>query len=206
MLFVKRFQGLETPDAALAAMFEARKRVFVDLLGWDVPIIDGRFEIDRFDDSNATYLVLADAQGDHLASARLLPTTRAHILDTLFPMLCEDEPPRGPTVFEITRFCLDRRVGAARRREARDLLVRALVDHGLTCGITLYTGVAELGWLQQILAFGWRCRPLGLPQTIDGARLGALSIDIDEQTSGLLTLARDPQPMQAGTGNVRHAA
>ncbi|HWU72384.1 MAG TPA: acyl-homoserine-lactone synthase, partial [Sphingomonas sp.] len=34
----------------LRRMFEARKEVFVDLLGWDVPVLDGRYEIDQFDD------------------------------------------------------------------------------------------------------------------------------------------------------------
>ncbi|MDQ2676907.1 MAG: autoinducer synthase, partial [Actinomycetota bacterium] len=50
----------------------------------------------------------------------------------------------------------------------------------------IYTGVAELGWLQQILAFGWRCRPLGLPRIIDGKTLGALRIDITAETPALL--------------------
>jgi acyl-homoserine lactone synthase len=47
-------------DLALRAMFEARKRVFVDLLKWDVPVLGGRFEVDQFDDEHAAYLVLSD--------------------------------------------------------------------------------------------------------------------------------------------------
>lgn len=43
-----------------------------------------------------------------------------------------------------------------------------------------------MGWLQQILAFGWRCRPLGLPVMDGGKMLGALSIDIDADTPSLL--------------------
>ncbi len=31
------------------SMFEERKRVFVDLLRWDVPVVAGRYEIDQFD-------------------------------------------------------------------------------------------------------------------------------------------------------------
>ena len=33
--------------------------------------------------------------------------------------------------------------------------------------IRTYTGVAELAWLQQILAFGWDCRPLGPPARLE---------------------------------------
>ena len=53
-------------------------------------------------------------------------------------------------------------------------------------GIDTYTGVAEIAWLQQILAFGWRCRPLGLPQLVDGRMLGALAIAITPKTPALL--------------------
>jgi len=175
---------LEVP--ALRLMFEARKRVFVDLLRWDVPVLDGRFELDQFDGGEAVYLVIPDESGAHAGSARLLPTERPHILDSLFPELCAGDPPRGPRTFEITRFCLEPRGGSERRLETRNRLVSGLVDHALECGITTYTGVAELGWLQQILAFGWRCRPLGLPCRIGGRTLGALRIDIDQETPGLL--------------------
>ena len=66
-------------DPVLRSMFEARKRVFVDLLKWDVPVLDGRFEVDQFDTPEAVYLVLADESANHQASARLLRTDRSHI-------------------------------------------------------------------------------------------------------------------------------
>jgi acyl-homoserine lactone synthase len=184
-------------DATLRAMFEARKRVFVDLLGWDVPVIAGRFEIDQFDDAHAVYLVVTDREGRHLGSARLLETVRPHLLDTLFPSLCAGTPPRGQTIREITRFCLDTRQTARERRATRDRLVAALVDHALAAGLSGYTGVAEMGWFQQILAFGWRCRPLGLPALQGGRMLGALSIDIDPDTPGLLSANGIACPAQA---------
>ena len=166
----------------LRAMFEDRKSVFVDLLKWDVPVLCGRFELDQFDDEHATYLIIADEDGDHLASARLLPTTRPHILSSLFPDLCAAPPPAGPHVFEITRFCLSRRQGAASRRLARNQLVSALAWHALEQGIRTYTGVAEIAWLQQILAFGWDCRPLGAPLRHASGVLGALAIEIGPDT------------------------
>ena len=166
----------------LRAMFEDRKSVFVDLLKWDVPVLCGRFELDQFDDEHATYLIIADEDGDHLASARMLPTTRPHILGSLFPDLCAVPPPAGPHVFEITRFCLSRRQGAASRRLARNQLVSALAWHALEQGIRTYTGVAEISWLQQILAFGWDCRPLGAPLRHASGVLGALAIEIGPDT------------------------
>ena len=93
-------------------------------------------------------------------------------------------------MLEITRFCLDREQSAQARLEIRNLLVSGLVRYALENGIATYTGVAEIGWLQQILAFGWRCRPLGLPRIVDGKMLGALRIDISHETPGLLEAQR----------------
>ena len=173
-------------DRRLRTMFEDRKSVFVDLLKWDVPVLDGRFELDQFDDGHATYIIIADENGDHLGSARLLPTTRPHILGTLFPDLCAGPPPIGPGVFEITRFCLSRRQNAASRRRTRNQLVTALAWHALETAIRTYTGVAELAWLQQILAFGWDCRPLGTPARLECGTIGALAIEIRPDTPELL--------------------
>jgi acyl-homoserine lactone synthase len=169
-------------DAALNVMFAARKSVFVDLLRWNIPVRDGRHEIDQFDDTNARYLILLSDDGRHLASARLLPTCKPHILDTLFPNLCDGAVPRGLDTLEITRFCLDRCLRASARRQARDQLVTAIVGHALENGIATYTGVAEICWFQQILSFGWRCRPLGLPAEHEGSTLCALSIAIETST------------------------
>lgn len=87
----------------LRGMFEARKQVFVDLLKWDVPVIAGRFEVDQFDDAHARYLIVADPAGAHLGSARLLPTTRPHILEKLFADLCAGPVPTGADIAEITQ-------------------------------------------------------------------------------------------------------
>jgi acyl-homoserine lactone synthase len=173
-------------DHTLKRMFEDRKSVFVDLLKWDVPVLDGRFELDEFDDPHATYLIVADGEGDHLGSARLLPTTRRHILGSLFADLCAAPPPVGADVLEITRFCLSRRQNAASRRLTRNRLVSALAVHALDHGIRTYTGVAELAWLQQILAFGWDCRPLGIPRRLECGMLSALAIEISANTPDLL--------------------
>jgi acyl-homoserine lactone synthase len=125
---------------------------------------------------------VSDSSGDHLGSARLLPTTRPHILGDLFAGLCAVPPPTGDRISEITRFCLSRRLRARQRLHVRNQLVSALVAHALETGIETYTGVAELGWLQQILSFGWECRPLGPPARFERGMIGALAIAIDRDT------------------------
>ena len=182
------FKDRSSPDGAIALrnMFEARKRVFVDLLGWNVPVLADRYEVDQFDDVHCVYLILTDDAGAHLASARLLPTERPHILGSLYRHLCDGAVPWGPDVFEITRFCLERDLQTRDRRRARDTLICALVDHALGNDIRAYSAIAEENWLDQIKRFGWRTRSLGTEQREGTTRLGAIEIQIDGDTPHLL--------------------
>lgn len=170
-------------DGALRAMFRARKEVFIDLLKWDLPVLENEFEVDQFD-SDAQYLILLEEGVRHRASTRLLRTDQPHLLGDLYPHLCAGPVPAGPTICEITRFCLDRHQRASERRSARNQLVTALAEHALATGITAYTGVAEREWFEQIRRFGWECKPLGQPIVHEGRNLVALHIRIDDETIG----------------------
>lgn len=180
--------GAEPEAALLRAMFAARKAVFIDLLRWDLPVLAGQYEMDQFDDEQARYLILSE-NGGHIASARLLPTTRQGILSGLYPMLCAGPPPCAPDTFEITRFCLDRSLNALERRDARNALVHALAAYALDAGISRYCAVAGLGWFKQIERFGWSCRALGAPVRIGGQELIGLEIEITAETLRLLEAA-----------------
>ena len=180
---------------AMRTMFEARKRVFIDLLKWDIPALADRFELDQFDDVDATYLIVTDTEGEHLASARLLLTTRPALLDSLFPGLVAGEVPQGVDVLEITRFCLSPGIGARQRRIARDALLVGLAEFALANDIHTYTGVAELPWFRQIQTFGWEWGSRRARASARGQALVALRIDIDVSTVAKL----------AGAGIVSHA-
>src|SRR5690606_36127630 len=153
-------------------------RIFVDLLKWDVPVIDSRFEIDQFDDARAIYLVAVGDDGAHLGSLRLLPTTGPHILGSLFAWLCDLPVPKAPDIFEISRARVSPRLRAAERRPIRDALISASVDYALLHGIRSYSCIADMSWLSQILALGWFTRPLGLPKPVGRSEAGALQIEI----------------------------
>ncbi|WP_257545246.1 acyl-homoserine-lactone synthase [Sphingopyxis sp. DBS4] len=168
-------------NAALRAMFAARKQVFIDKLQWDLPALDGRFELDQFDTPDARYLILLDPDDlRHRASARLLPTTAPHLLGDIYSHLCADGAPSGEGVWEISRFCLDPGQTPTERRDARNQLVTALADYALRHGIGEYVGVAEAGWYHTISKFGWTCRTLGPVHRDSACRIVALSIAIDE--------------------------
>lgn len=172
-----------TQDQVLREMFHARKRVFVDALGWDIPVVGGAYEMDQFDTPDATYIIVTDSHGRHRASARLLPTEHSHILGDLFPCLCSGPVPRSPHLREITRFCIEPGLPAMERRLARNQLVSALTDFALDCSLEGYTAVASRVWFGQIARFGWKCSALGPPCEINREELVGLEIRIDTNTT-----------------------
>lgn len=173
-------------QSLLMSMFADRKRLFVDLFGWDVPVVDGQYEIEQFDTAEAVYLVIADDQGDHAASLRLLPTCRPHMIDTLFPDLCPGGIESGETTWESTRLCLPQRHGAEQRCVLRNRLISAMVDFALERGIERYTGVLPEAFRKEVLAMGWRGEPLGPAVRMPGGPVGAFMVHIDARTPARL--------------------
>lgn len=170
---------LKSPhQAALETMFADRKAQFVDFFDWDVPVVDGRFEVDQFDTADAVYIVAIDDCGQHEASLRMLPSWRPHLLGEIFPHLCIAGVPAGVTTWESTRLCLPSRHGAARRRELRSMLISAMADFALARGIEHITGVIPEGFRREVLAMGWRAEPLGPAVRIAGGPIGAFRIKV----------------------------
>jgi len=163
---------------ALETMFADRKSQFVDFFDWDVPVVNGRFEIDQFDTAEAVYLVATDDAGRHEASLRMLPSWRPHLLGDVFPHLCVRGVPVGPTTWESTRLCLPSRHGAGRRRVLRNALISAMADFALARGIEQITGVIPDGFRREVLAMGWRAEPLGPASRIKGGPIGAFRIEV----------------------------
>lgn len=186
MIHILEGLGGEGEQPLLESMFEARKRLFIDLLDWDLEVVDERFEIDRFDDAYATYLIAVDAAERHRASMRLLPSTRPHLLGSMFERLCTGGVPIGPDIFEITRLCLPASELASERKRLRNGLIRAMVDYALANGIRSFTGVVTARFREQILTMGWDAEALGPGLDMGGGRLGAFAIHIDEGTPARL--------------------
>jgi N-acyl-L-homoserine lactone synthetase len=170
-------------------MHEDRKRIFVDSLKWDIPVVENKYEIDQFDNSDAVYLLALDGKKQtHLGSVRLLPSTKPHLLGDVFPMLCDGGVPRGDDIWEITRLCTAPQLRGREAWLARSYLAVGMVEFALLYGINKYTCVAETSWLSSIMAVGWECEPLGLPQQINGESIGALSINITPATLQLFRM------------------
>src|SRR5665213_3013686 len=170
-------------EPQIAEMHHDRKRVFVDWLKWKIPVVDGRYEIDQFDGSDAVYLIESDRKsGRHLASLRLLPSTRPHLLKDVFPILCDGPVPTGEDIMELTRFCVSPDVGRPEAMRLMNHMWVAAVEYAMLFGVARYTCISHLQFVSLMLSSGWEAEPLGMPQSIDGQGTGAIIFTITPAT------------------------
>jgi N-acyl-L-homoserine lactone synthetase len=105
MVFLVNAENRHMFTQDLLEMHLQRRQVFVDTLGWPLPLA-GEVESDQYDDDGVIYLLVKDdLRGRLRASVRLLRTDRPHLLLDVFPELCDGPVPRGSKVWEISRFC-----------------------------------------------------------------------------------------------------
>lgn len=183
MVFVIDAENRAGFQKELQEMYKDRKRIFVDLLKWDVPVVDDQYEMDQFDHENTHYLLITDPEtGKHTASVRLLPTREPHLLGNVFPSLCEHAVPVANDIWEISRFTTAPGLNAKKRKVLHEELVTALVEFGLLYGVKGYTCIAEMAWLSKILAMGWVSDPLGTPKKVMGQMIAALYLHVTPNT------------------------
>ena len=168
----------------LIEMHHDRKRVFIDQLGWRLPTVGSWLEVDEFDNEYTVYLIACSADDDrHLASVRLLPTTRPHMMSSLFSTLCESGPIIGDDVWEISRFTVaPRGLSGGEVLRLCQYLAVAHVEFALLNNISRYTLVGEAHRLPILCSMGWRVRPLSLPTDCDGKKIVSMEVSIDEGT------------------------
>lgn len=159
---------------------QVRHDIFVGEKGWEaLRKPDGR-DVDAYDDEHAVYLLAVD--GSKLVGGqRLYPTTRPHMISEVFPHLVHGSRgiPSGPDVMEWTRYFVvrERRYG---RTDCR--LLAAMQQYCLDEGIETVTAVAETWWLPRVHSVGFKTKPLGVPQMIDGQPTIAVKVPISEDS------------------------
>jgi len=162
--------------------FRLRHDIYVKQRKWmalDRP--DGR-EIDQFDTEDAVYLFCLDG-GQLIGAMRALPTLLPTLMSDIFPYLSLRRPIRRPDVYELSRiFVIPERRGEHAGPRVEMLLLTAIMEYGISIGLTGFSIVLESWWLPRFERCGWRAHPLGLPQMIDGMSVLAVLVDCDETT------------------------
>lgn len=167
---------------ALAAQFRLRHRVFIERESYEVPTWQG-MEYDQYDTPATRYLVWRDDDGEARGVARLAPTDRPYMLKEVWPDMVTAIPlPQSTTVWEGTRFGVDKTLDPQLRRQVVRELVAGYLEFGLSAGIRQIIGVMPtLIWRAVFTSGGWPVEFLGPMRRLGG----------DKCIAGLLTVSPD---------------
>lgn len=158
----------------LREMHRLRYRIFKERLGWDVHTNEG-LEADAFDDLKPHYLLLRGPNGSVDGCVRLLPSTGPTMLRDVFPALLEDRAaPASPTIWESSRFALDRAAemskGPKSLAEGTYELFAGMIEFGLSMSLSRIVTVTDLRVERILRRAGWPLERIGNPQTIGKTR------------------------------------
>jgi len=163
---IKLVTGLDLAgnEALLGKMFEVRKRLFADRLGWDVTVDDRGWETDQYDALNPLYLIATDKEGAHLGSLRLLPTTGDTMLRDVFTSVFDGTVIESPLIWECTRFCIEggksQKMNAGLHHATTALLL-GICETGLRAGIQQIVGVFDRRMIPIYRRGGWAPEVIG---------------------------------------------
>ncbi|HBF32729.1 acyl-homoserine-lactone synthase [Rhizobium sp.] len=175
----------QTQQATLADMFRLRKKVFHDLLKWDV-IVQGDFEMDHYDDANPIYVMSYDDNTGRLRGAlRLLPTLGPNMLDDTFPILLNNQPEiRSAAIWESSRFCIDPEISLDRSSNQVSVAAAELMcgvgELGLASGLTHIVTVTDVFLERMFRRMGCPGERVGEPHKIGSVHAVAISWEVDQ--------------------------
>ena len=211
---IEIFSGLERHfrPHALQPMFQLRKRVFHDLLGWDVKV-RGDIEIDHYDDVNPIYVLSYTPGTRHLRGAlRLLPTLGPNMLDDTFPELLGGRPAiRRTDVWETSRFCIDPEISQDRASNqvtvAAAEMMCAVGELGLASGIAEIVTVTDVFLERMFRRMGCPGTRIGEPRRIGSVHAVAVGWEVNDQLlSDMKAIAGISEPLLAMPPAMRIAA
>jgi acyl homoserine lactone synthase len=168
----------------LVEIYHLRKRVFHDLLNWDVNITDA-WETDRYDRENPLYVASYDPLTGRLrGSLRLLPTTGPNMLNDDFPQLLGREGPIDDVhSWESSRFCIDPNISQDRASNQVTIAAAELMcgvgELASRSGVTRIVTVTDVFLERMFRRMGCPAARLGEPQRIGDVQAVAVSWVID---------------------------
>lgn len=170
----------------LDLMHEFRHEVFVKRLKWSLPETSEGMERDQYDTSSARYVVLSDDSERVTACARLLPTTDRYMLPELFPQLLGScETPRGPDIWELSRFATSVRETGEGRILSLSPPTLDFLEQVIECAQRHNIGrlvfVTSIGIERLMLRAGVRVHRIGPPALVEGQLTVALFIEVRKE-------------------------
>jgi len=177
MIYCINHKTIHCFGKAFISQFHLRYQSLIDAQYWNLSRFQG-MEYDQYDTPAATYLVWQDSEGVVRGSVRLVPTDRPYMIKEIWPDLIENAPlPHSLSVWEATRFCIDRNLSYEQRQRIKHELVLAFVEFGLRNDIREMVGTMPRKlWESVFIKSGWDITYLGKEKDLgkDGTIIAGL--------------------------------
>jgi len=183
MVIAVNFENSYEHGPALSSQYKLRHKCFVERQDYNVSSF-ASMEYDQYDNPSSVYLVYQDEQGEALGTSRLTPVTHRCMLKDLVPEMVDDHSIfDNPTVWEGTRFCVDKELNASLRNQIVKHLVLGYHEFGLANGVSKIIGMMPtVIWKGVLQRNGSHCEELGPIKIIDGQKIQAVSITINQSS------------------------
>lgn len=184
-LITSRNAGLYRRE--VRSLHEARKTVFVDELGWQLPVRDG-LEYDEYDDERASNIVGFSTEGEVVMGLRFRSTEDRsmladHFSDWLFPDI---RPLNDGKTWELSRgFCIERGVQRHHLRRKAACMIAPL-EIALAHGIDRCVGFTDVRMLNFCTGVGWKLQFIGDPKPYEEGIAVAYELEVTEESVGAM--------------------
>lgn len=183
------FSNLHQYGALFSNYLKARREVFIDLKGWDLPQTEG-MEFDQYDTPLSRWVVIHEF-GRVLAGMRLTPTTArcghyTYMLRDAQRGLLENIPddvlffkaPVRDDTWEATRLFVAASVSSKRRLIIQTMLLEHMSVAAREMGATAIIGIVPAVFRRWMKRIGMSATPVGPMMEIDGDRTQAALMSV----------------------------
>ncbi|MFV0514156.1 MAG: acyl-homoserine-lactone synthase [Jhaorihella sp.] len=186
------FTNMQDYGNLLVNYLRARRAVFIDRLGWQLPQTDG-MEFDQYDTPLCRWIIVHE-YGEIMGGVRLLPTTArvghySYMLRDAQKGLLEKIPndvlffkaPVDDRVCEASRLFIAETVPAHRRAAVQTVLMNEMSTTGRAMGASHVIGIVPAVWSRWLRRLGLGAVPVGPKFSIDGTSSQAALFNVAQR-------------------------
>lgn len=146
----------------LPQMLRLRYKEFKERQNYNIPTFKF-MEYDRYDTPATVYVVWLDDYGIVRGCSRMAPTDREYMIEDLWPNMVTTMPlPKGASIWESSRFCIDSSLPAAQRQQIKLEILQTKIEYAIAVGMKGMVGVMPpLIWRAVFINSGWPISHIG---------------------------------------------
>lgn len=183
------FENMHAYGKLFPNYLRARREVFIDHKGWDLPQTGG-MEFDQYDTPQSKWVVVHE-YGRVVAGMRLTPTiascgqysymlrdAQRGLLEHIPQHVLYFEAPVRPAIWEATRLFVASSVSSKRRLVIQTILLEHMAASSRDMGVRAIIGIVPAVFSRWMKRIGMNATPVGPALEIDGDRTQAALMNV----------------------------